>query len=90
MAERLTRDELLVLLIEEAGEVIQAATKALRFGFDARHKSRGCCAENLSAEVGDLLGIVDQLPLDQDIVRAKRWNKADKAAAMRQRYGVRQ
>lgn len=30
----LTQDELLVILAEEAAEVIQAATKCIRFGFD--------------------------------------------------------
>lgn len=33
----LTRDDLLVLLVEECGEVIQAATKCLRFGYDVDH-----------------------------------------------------
>jgi hypothetical protein len=33
----LTRNDLLILLIEECSEVIQAATKCQRFGFESDH-----------------------------------------------------
>jgi len=88
MAE-LTRDELLVLLIEECGEVIQAATKCLRFGFDVDHGvDYGNNKLALSREVGDLLGVVDGLPLDMVNIRVARDGKLARAQAAKERYGV--
>ncbi len=61
----LTREELLILLIEECGEVIQAATKCLRFGFDVDHDvGYGNNRAVLSREVGDLEAIILELPLN--------------------------
>lgn len=77
----LTRDERLVLLIEECGEVIQAATKCLRFGFDRDQPGYGVNSAVLAAEVGDLLGVVDALPLNRDI--SERFRKAKIAKATR-------
>jgi hypothetical protein len=38
--EAMTPDELLILVLEEAGETIQACTKAMRFGLDGHHPDR--------------------------------------------------
>src|SRR5215211_1747580 len=62
-APMLTRDELLVLLIEECGEVIQAATKCLRFGYDRDQPGYGVNHEVLAKELGDLTGVMDAMPL---------------------------
>lgn len=75
----LDMDELLVVLIEEAGEIVQAATKCLRFGFTRDWEGYGVNHEVLAAEVGDLLGIVDALGLDSGIIAAHRASKLAKA-----------
>lgn len=60
----LTRDELLVLLIEECGEVIQAATKCLRFGYDVDHGTGyGNNRDHLSTEYGELAAVSEELEL---------------------------
>lgn len=59
----LSRDEILLLLIEECGEVIQAATKCLRFGFDREWPGYGNNSVVLATEIGDVLGCIDALPL---------------------------
>lgn len=68
----MTRDENLILLIEECGEVIQAATKCLRFGFNRNWPDYGVNHEVLAAELGDLLGVSDALGLNQEIVEGAR------------------
>lgn len=74
-----TREELLVLLIEECGEVIQAATKCLRFGWNKTYEGYGCNQFVLAAEVGDLLGVIDALPLADGYVEEYRKEKMMKA-----------
>jgi NTP pyrophosphatase (non-canonical NTP hydrolase) len=74
-----TTDELLVLLIEECGEVIQAATKCLRFGFTRLEPHYGVNSEVLAQEAGDLLGVMDALSLDREIVERYRKIKIAKA-----------
>jgi hypothetical protein len=75
----MTRDELLILLIEECSEVIQAATKCLRFGFDHSQQGYGINSSVLAAEVGDLLGVVDALPLSRETIELFRSQKIAKA-----------
>lgn len=75
----LTREEKLILLIEECGEVIQAATKCLRFGYDRLEPGYGVNSEVLAQEVGDLEGVIAALPLDQGVVSAYRKIKMAKA-----------
>jgi len=75
----LTRDEKLVLLIEECGEVIQAATKCLRFGFHREYPGYGVNSEVLSCEIGDLLGVIDTLPTDKNAVLGRRAGKITRA-----------
>lgn len=86
----LTRDELLVLLIEECGEVIQAATKCLRFGYDVDHGvDYGNNKMVLSRELGDLMGVADALPLDEHNLFAMRNSKIDRAETAKAKFGVR-
>jgi NTP pyrophosphatase (non-canonical NTP hydrolase) len=75
----MTRDECLILLIEECGEVIQAATKCLRFGWDRNHPNYGVNHEVLAEEIGDLLGVADALPLRPEVVQVFRRKKMRKA-----------
>jgi NTP pyrophosphatase (non-canonical NTP hydrolase) len=57
--------ELCICCIEECGEVIQAITKALRFGIDDVHPVLKETNRNLiHEEIGDLLTIIEKL---QDI-----------------------
>jgi hypothetical protein len=79
----LTRDELLVLLIEECGEVVQAATKCLRFGYDRNQPSYGVNSDVLAKEVGDLIGVVDALPLDWNAIAERRKAKVAKATRIK-------
>ena len=84
----LTRDDLLVLLIEECGEVIQAATKCLRFGFEADHGiGYGRNDLVLAKEVGDLVAIIDALKLDPFAMDLTYKAKIAKAEAAKERYG---
>lgn len=69
------RKEDLVLVIEECAEVIQAATKIMRFGEDDHHPTYYNGARNsevLAEEIGQLLHCIDRLdlPLD-DVFKAK-------------------
>jgi hypothetical protein len=86
---KLTRDELLILLIEECGEVIQAATKCLRFGYDTDHGvGYGQNDHILSNECGDLQGVIDALPLERSLLELCRANKIAKAEVAKTRYGA--
>ena len=61
---KLTRDELLVLLIEECSEVIKAATKCLRFGYDVDHGTGyGNNRDALAKEAGELSAVIGELRL---------------------------
>lgn len=54
--------ELLVILIEECGEVLQRATKALRFGIiECQPGQELSNAQRLALEIGDVLEMIDQL-----------------------------
>jgi hypothetical protein len=80
----LTTDEKLVLLIEECGEVIQAATKCLRFGYDRDWPDYGRNDRVLAKEIGDLIGVIDALPLDWNTIadfRRMKMAKAERAKA---------
>lgn len=88
----LTRDELLVLLIEECGEVIQAATKCLRFGWDVDHQiGYGYNNEVLAKEVGELTAVRDALGLDDGMLVGafmQGWTgKIERAEAAKEKYG---
>lgn len=86
---KLTRDDLLILLIEECGEVIKAATKCIRFGFDADHGTGyGRNDHVLSQECGDLQAVIEALPLDWHILNRAYAAKLEKAEAAKERFGV--
>lgn len=79
MSTSLSIDEKLIHLSEEAAEVIQAASKCLRFGYDIDHGTGyGNNRKMLSKEIGDLLALVDALDLDWDEVESTRKSKMTK------------
>jgi NTP pyrophosphatase (non-canonical NTP hydrolase) len=80
-----TNDKL-TLLTEECAEVIQAATKCIRFTWEYNHPGYGVNHEVLAREVGDLLGVIDSLSLDQEIVKQYRSRKMEKAERLFELY----
>ncbi len=82
LADVLERDDILIIAVEECGEVIQAITKCLRFGYDRNEPGYGVNCEVLAAEIGDLIGCIDALPLDWNIIAVKRREKIAKATAV--------
>jgi NTP pyrophosphatase (non-canonical NTP hydrolase) len=84
----LTTDEKLVLLIEECGEVIQAATKILRFGWDRDQPDYGINHQVLAREVGDLLAVINSLPLDAAIIENAERVKMARAERVKAMFGV--
>lgn len=88
MSEPLSRDELLVLLIEECGEVIQAATKCLRFGFDVDSGvGYGRNDIQLSKECGELKAVIDALPLCHHTICVAKFSKIARAEQAKELYG---
>lgn len=77
-------DYLLTCLMEEAAEVIQAAAKCIRFGFRNGYPGHVWNNEKLAQEIGDLLGIVAMLPLDNKIIHEWCLTKATRIAASKQ------
>ena len=66
----LERAEILVLVIEEAGELIQACTKALRFGWEHSWPDYQDGMPNAKAillELGQLLACIDLLDLPENL-----------------------
>ena len=54
LTDKLTwKQQLLVILMEECGELTQSASKVARFGFDAEK------VEELAKEAGDVLCMID-------------------------------
>jgi len=77
------REHLLVLLMEEASEVIKATSKALRFGLLDSYPDYADGKPNwrvIREELHDLVGVVemlnddvcDLLPFDRDLIEAKK------------------
>lgn len=83
----LTQQELLIGLVEECGEAIQAATKCLRFGPKGNHPTYGNNTTRLADEVGDLLGIIDALNLPSDQIQIKREAKLSRMEKKKEQYG---
>lgn len=79
----LTLEDKLILLVEECGEVIQAATKCMRFGYTRHQPGYGVNCEVLAKEVGNLMGVIDALPLDYDTVADFRRRKIGKATRIK-------
>ena len=89
---KLTNDDLLVLLIEECGEVIKAATKCLRFGYDVDHGTGyGNNRDELAKEMGELTAVRDALELDYGPCQKPfmdGWkDKIARAEAAKEKYG---
>jgi len=61
--------EMLVILMEECAEVIQAASKLIRFGKENRPDSGVSNTYALGAEIGDLTYMVE-LAVDAGVVRS--------------------
>ena len=83
----LTVDDLLICLTEECAEVIQATTKCLRFGYSRLYPGYGVNHEVLAKEVGDLLAIIEALPLDTGIINAYKKLKIAKMQQAKQDFG---
>jgi len=75
-------EETLVILAEEAAEVVQQVAKIQRFGIDSEHlKESGTTQrEKLQQEIGDFLCLVDAL-IDQGIVTEKELDEAKRSKA---------
>lgn len=92
MATKLTQNDLLILLIEECGEVIQAATKCLRFGWDVDHGVQYANNRDMLAkEIGELTAVRDELELDCGPCQKPfmdGWkDKIDRAESAKEKYG---
>lgn len=71
--------EILTILIEEAAEIQQRATKALRFGMLEVEPGQGLTNKTrLSQEVGDLLGIMD-LGIAEGVLRGDVMDRCRRA-----------
>ena len=68
----------LLRVIEECGEVIQAATKMLRFGQHGSYCDGTTNVDALTTECGDLLACIDNLRLDDDALDRARLAKQRK------------
>lgn len=92
--DTLTLDDLLILLCEECSEVIQAATKCLRFGFEVDHGT-GYGRPNLALakEIGDLDAIMNKImlrhmPADAVLAgQAASWTKIARAEKIKRAFG---
>lgn len=88
----LTRDELLDLLIEECAEVIQAATKCKRFGFESGHATGyGRNDIALAKEMGNLYAVLGAVKMGPDAILALAETfktKMAKAENVKELYGV--
>lgn len=86
----LTREEMLVVILEECGETIQAITKCLRFGWGRDYPGYGVNYEELAKELGDLMGMIDALPFDSycwALLEKHRLNKYAKARKAKKELG---
>ena len=89
MTDALTREELLVILIEECAEVTKAVTKIQRFGWTTYWPHYGVNSDVLAAEIGDLLGIIDALPHARSIAAQFRANKIERVIHARENHNER-
>lgn len=83
----LTEEELIDLLIEESAEVILAARKCQRFGFERSFPGYGHNGTRLAEEMGDvhamLHAILDRHPELKGIENSKRMGKLLKATLVK-------
>lgn len=84
MTTELTRDELLDVLVEEAAEIIHAASKIRRWGWGGSHPEYGPNYIALSGEIGDFLGVLAALKVHLDSnVENRAAEKLDKVKHMK-------
>lgn len=65
-------EKYLPLVVEEAGEVLQAIGKIQRFGLNYTYKDEPSNYNKLILEVGDLLEVIDRLELPEHKIRQAR------------------
>jgi NTP pyrophosphatase (non-canonical NTP hydrolase) len=68
---KLPEEERLVMLIEECGEVVQAATKILRFGYESSYDDGIVNRLKLEREIGDVCAVL-ALMLDAGDIDSRR------------------
>ena len=84
----LTREDLLLPLMEEAAEVAKAASKCLRFGYNRNFPGYGINHRVLAMEIGQLLAVADALDLDNATLELARKHKIRDAEDAKKAYGV--
>lgn len=87
MHDDLTREELLVLLMEECAEVIRAASKCLRFGWDRDHPDYGRNDLVLAMEAGEAVAVMEALQLNEMEFSMARKMKMIKARSVKRQFG---
>lgn len=95
MSDQLSKKQLLLIQLgEEAGEIAQAVSKALRFGLEDSWKEGSNNRQKLTQEVADLiavfnklvmLGILDDITHDQLLAK---YDKIDKYLEYSKNIGV--
>lgn len=61
-----SRDDLLDILIEECADIIQAATKCKRFGWERDYPGCGVNRTAVAREIGDFKGVVAAIMTEFD------------------------
>jgi hypothetical protein len=74
--DSLTRRDLLNTLVDDCGEVIHAAMKCTRFGYDRNWPGYGVNHVQLSAKVNDLLAVLQLLRIGNTRGAAERIRRA--------------
>lgn len=69
MTDWIDNDDL-ILLIEECSEVIQAATKIIRFGAENYYQDGKRNDEELVQEIGDVFAVVERMNVPQNTLAA--------------------
>lgn len=78
------QDEVLTILNEECGEVVQEICKIMRFGINSRHYHHNNIHwENLEQELGDILACIDMVKhanigITEDGLEAAKQRKLEK------------
>jgi NTP pyrophosphatase (non-canonical NTP hydrolase) len=85
-----TKAYLLVLLMEEAAEVIHAASKAIRFGLehDEPGYGNGTNKDQIELELGEVLAIGDLLNLDGASISKARFEKIERLREIEKRFAT--
>lgn len=67
-------EHLLTILSEECGEVVQAASKAKRFGMNEGRDITGTNALRLKQEINDIYAMIEMVQCEFDIDLEKSWD----------------